>query len=284
MKTHIIAIHGLNNKPRQESLLARWRSALDEGLNRNQAGRGIGQYELEMVYWADLNYPTPLSDDDAGYTYQPYDANTPLPEYTSEWADDLVALGRQTAGGVLDFLGVVAKREILSDDLLAKLYADLAKYYQDSANRAAVQGRLAAALQAREGRNDEQLIVLSHSMGTIVAMDVLRSLDGNAGAPRVAAFITMGSPLGLPYVVYQQKKSFGKPAAPECVAQWLNFSDKRDRICFDTHLADDYAANSQGVDPVDDLIRNSHKSNPHDGHGYLRCPELSRFLAGVLTR
>lgn len=52
---------------------------------------------------------------------------------------------------------------------------------------------------------------------------------------------------------------------------WMNFSDKRERICFDPHLADATAPAPPRRAPA--------MTNPRDAHGYLRCHEGSRFFA-----
>ena len=55
---------------------------------------------------------------------------------------------------------------------------------------------------------------------------------------------------------------------------WINSPDKRERICFDPHLADATA-------PAP-AARVASMTNPHNAHGYLRCPEGSGFFAGLL--
>ena len=278
MNTHIIAIHGLNNKPAQQTLRQRWIDAIQEGLERNVNRRGSANWEIEMVYWADLGYPSPLPDDEAHYGYRRHPGDGPLPEYKSQWVDNLLTAGKGAGGSVLDLLGAVAKREIVSDALLNKQFKDLGDYYLEPGHGEKVRARLLEALARKPA--GEKVLLLAHSMGTIVAMDVLRGFErGNGSGHGIQTFITLGAPLGLPYVIYQQRENFGRPATPEGIARWGNFADKRDRICFDTHLADDYAANADKVKVVDDLIFNTHPDNPHDAHGYLRCPEFSRFFA-----
>jgi hypothetical protein len=57
---------------------------------------------------------------------------------------------------------------------------------------------------------------------------------------------------------------------PSIVAQWSNFADRRDPVAVDTHLADDYDENAQGVTVRDQLVLNTYhapgksKPNPQD--------------------
>ena len=112
MQMHIIAIHGLNNKPKQETLLQRWRAAIDEGLRKNQGWTKITPYSLEMVYWADLGYPGgPLPDDDLHYGYTPHPGDGPLPEYESQWVEDRVAGRGDLRRGHPNNLGAAARAD-----------------------------------------------------------------------------------------------------------------------------------------------------------------------------
>ena len=71
---------------------------------------------------------------------------------------------------------------------------------------------------------------------------------------------------------------------PSIVAQWSNFADRRDPVAADTHLADDYDENAQGVAVRDQLVLNTYRApgkarpNPHKIWGYLRAPEVSAVL------
>ncbi|ATX79782.1 hypothetical protein Ga0123461_1366 [Mariprofundus aestuarium] len=99
-------------------------------------------------------------------------------------------------------------------------------------------------------------MVVSHSMGTIVAYDVLRAIGKKHPQLKVARFVTIGSPLGLPHVKYKIAKENDAVRTPSVVQQWSNFADRRDPVALDVHLADDYAANAAGVQVSDGLVSN----------------------------
>ena len=76
MTTVIVGIHGLANKPAKDVLADWWETSIRAGLAKN---RGIqdGEFEFQMVYWADLLYKYPQHQDaafnfDALYNGQPY--------------------------------------------------------------------------------------------------------------------------------------------------------------------------------------------------------------------
>jgi len=272
----ILCIHGLANKPAGDILLERWRLALLEGLQKS-CHLNDPAITLNLVYWADINYPEPLNEhNDEGYRYAPYQDDV-IPEYKDGFNDQLTRFARHLGGSTLDLIGEVFDRNMISPKLLENLYQDLARYYSDDDNQTEVRNRLLEALNA-----DQPDILIAHSMGTIVAVDVLRSMETSSSAFHLPHLLTIGSPLGLPYVVFQQKQEFGDTRTPENIDSWHNFADKRDKVCFDCHLKDDYGPNSRGVSVIDDLIHNTFEDDPHRSFGYLRCPELSRTLSGFL--
>jgi len=132
-------------------------------------------------------------------------------------------------------------------------------------------------------------------MGTIIAYDVLRDLGmpGADSGVEVASLITIGFPLGLPHVYHKikEERSYDPTIrTPSIVTRsWTNYADRRDPVCADIHLADDFAPNSKSVQVVDDIVLNTyHKRgdknavNHHKSYGYLRTPELSEEVTKFL--
>jgi len=104
-----------------------------------------------------------------------------------------------------------------------------------------------AAAQAQA----ERLVVVSHSMGTMVAYDVLRNCPE---CPAVDTLITLGSPLGVREVqdelIAVDADDVDFPAAK--LRRWVNVYDPLDPVCgADPKLADDYrAVNAKTVEDV----------------------------------
>lgn len=84
-------------------------------------------------------------------------------------------------------------------------------------------------------------IVVAHSLGTIVAFEVLHAHGGP-----VPLWVTLGSPLGLRTVVLPRLRP-RPPATPAAVHRWLNYWDRDDLITARTDLAGDFAPNAAGV-------------------------------------
>lgn len=279
----IIGIHGLSNKPPEEDLRKGWRASILEGLARNCRVQ-LHDLPFELVYWRPWNYDEPIPADDNGEPYRPADGTGPLPTYEDGWRDEVVARALDVAARPLDW----AKRHFgigrLADSVLEHKLEDLALYYENQDKSRALREQLEQRLVAHSGK---RIMLIAHSMGSIVAYDTLRKLGRRQPDAALHHLVTIGSPLGLPHVIdriYQEKAAL---RTPSIVRRWTNFADRRDVVAFDVHLSDDYGANDAGVQVRDDLVVNGYegttgKANPHKSYGYLRAPEVSKVIRNFL--
>jgi len=139
-----------------------------------------------------------------------------------------------------------------------------------------------------------EIMLIAHSMGSIIAYDVLRDIGQIKGNKiKIKHFVTIGSPLGIPHVkrkILDQRiyKNENEVRTPSIVTDsWTNFADRKDPVAIDVHLRDDFKANDSGIRVVDDLVSNDYvglkgKHNHHKSYGYLRTPELSEKVLGFL--
>ncbi|MCP4218356.1 MAG: alpha/beta hydrolase [bacterium] len=302
----IIGIHGLANKPERKILEKSWKKSILEGLQKNE-GMDISDINYRMIYWADLLYMNQLHreakfDFDSHYNKEPYveaEEGT-LKEYHTTFLD-------KAKMGVLDLVGDTVdklKRDFGMDNFadwaLGKIMKDLGFYYDNErqiGNRAGYMELARKVLRddlkkiIREEK-DKEIMLIAHSMGTIIAYDVLRDLGQSEPDIEVPYFVTIGSPLGLPHVKWKIIEERGydpKVRTPTNVSKsWINYADKKDAVAIDAHLRDDYAENEKGVRVVDDLIANdykgpkSKKKNHHKSYGYLRTPEISKHIKDFL--
>lgn len=292
----IIGIHGLGNKPSKELLEKWWRQAMEEGLKANNFGTNLPKFE--MVYWADITYDKPLSDEvDMDSPYYLDEGYTKAPLYFPKESSEI-------RRKIIDFIGRQLNRIFLNDDfslnyssltdaILIKYFRDLDLYYseEDTAIQSdnqkvkdLINNRLTQVLQKYKKHD---ILLISHSMGSIISYEVL-----NFVAPKIPihTFVTIGSPLGLPQVISkiaaEQKQIDGNlhdMLTPQSISKsWYNFSDIKDKVAINYALGDDFSANNKGVKPVDFLVVNDYKmngeSNPHKSYGYLRTPEFANIL------
>lgn len=298
----IIAIHGLGNKPPKEQLVTWARMSIEEGIHN--AGANIQTPKMELVYWADILYDHPEDPNikdrrnpyflDEMYTKAPGNFKVESHEIRKRFLYSVKKLAYKI------FLNenYELRYAFVSQKLLHNYFHELEIYFTKNCKekvdincdaKKEIQNRLVEML--RKHHNDEVMLV-AHSMGTIIAFDVLSFI---ASETHIKTFVTMGSPLGVPFVISRiarqsKKKNKGhiKLQTPEAVYKnWYNFSDIEDKIAIDYKLSDDFAANSLGVKVTDKLVTNNYAMNgifnPHKSYGYLRTPEFIRALTEFLN-
>ena len=310
MSAIIVGIHGLANKPPLDVLTEWWETSLREGLEKNE-GKGDAEFRYEMVYWRDLLYMNPMHRKanfsfDKLYNSEPYipARDGALKAHNDNWLDDIRDMAGSVSGSIIDLahrhFGTDAIAKLVIDRVLRDLefYYDEERQITDHAGqqrlaRRVLMDELKDALLGLE-RNDEPIVLIAHSMGSIIAYDVLREIGREDPAFVVEHFITIGSPLGLPTVkanVHDTNKDRSKAdhvRTPTVVRQnWINFADRADPVSFDSHLGDDYGANANGIKVRDDIVLNDYvgedgERNHHKSYGYLRTPEMSGFLAPLV--
>lgn len=126
----------------------------------------------------------------------------------------------------------------------------------------------------------ERVVIVSHSMGTMIAYDVLRNCPE---CPQVETLITLGSPLGVREVqeelIAVDAKDVDFPAAK--LARWVNIYDPLDPVAgADPVLANDYAA--VGGKSVVDIKESNWGSWRHTITHYFAGTELRAQLAKAL--
>ena len=305
MEKIIIGIHGLANKPEKEILEEWWKKSITEGLEKNCS---INQqaFDFRMVFWANLLYRFQQHTDedfdfDGLYNAQPYieaEKGT-LKVYKDSWIDDFVSGIKDVGGSAIDFMMLHVNVDRITDWLLGKLVRDLDFYYDENRKirnrtnqlehaRKVLQDELKNVLLEEKGKD---IMLIAHSMGSIIAYDVLRDLGQTDLEVKISHFITIGSPLGLPLVkgkIIQERGYDPVVRTPSIVTKsWVNFADKKDKVAIDSHLRDDYDENRTGVRVIDDLVANDYKGtlgdhNHHKSYGYLRTPELSNHIKEFL--
>jgi hypothetical protein len=111
--------------------------------------------------------------------------------------------------------------------------------------------------QALDGPDGGPLVVVGHSLGTIIAYEVLMEQGRE-----VELLVTVGSPLAIAEV---QDHLARPPAVPAGVAAWCNASDLRDLVALDHTLRPEYAPQEK----VTDLLVTNDSRNHHGVTEYL---------------
>ena len=216
MSKVIVGIHGLANKPEKETLADWWEKSIREGLAKN-CGVTNPDFEFKMVYWADLLYRYPVHQEvqfnfDKLYNDEPYipGDGEEFEEYEEGIIDTVVAEGLALLGATVDFAKEHFNMVAVADWVLGKVAKDLDFYYDEKRKiddrsdppksvlaRTVLMDELKNTLEPLQG---EEIMLIAHSMGTIIAYDVLRDIGRQNSDFNLAEFVTIGSPLGLPHV------------------------------------------------------------------------------------
>jgi hypothetical protein len=306
---HVTFIHGIANKPPADDLLRLWRNALADAPEPVPLG-DLG-VTSSMVYWADLLYEKPETDLSAyegvlENTAEAVDAagGAPFPRArTPEEAAFIEALRAHMTGlsdteidaappvpaepaGALER---VPLPWFLKKAIMNTFLRDVHHYLFDVVYsppggtpvpiQQTIRKRFVATLSAPTISRPH--IVVSHSMGTVIAYDCLkRVLD----CPGVDGLVTLGSPLGLDEIQDKLQPGWSRRdgfPGERLGGGWINAFDRLDPVCgFDPSLANDFQR--AAVSAVMDIAVQNDGAWRHSANKYLRQPAVGRALRDLL--
>ncbi len=307
MGNRILFIHGRSFKPSRKVLRQLWISAVRTGIRRSRPER-LDRFDAarkEFVYYGDLSNRYLRS---TGKTYSAAkDAESrrvtladleelksnqftraryrKLPGRTS-----LKEFFADAAAGPLNWFG-------LSEKAIGMVAPDMLEYWNpDSSFGSDVRWECTEALR-RGMSSGDRLLVVAHSLGTLIAWDTLwkfsyRGEYRRFRNKRVDLFITLGCPLGDEMVKDNLigSRAAGSRRYPANLLRWENVSAEDDYISHDQKVANDYKKMLQCDLPIRSIrdhriynlsVRNG-GSNPHSSAGYLIHPKVSDLIAGWL--
>ncbi len=305
----LILIHGGSHKPEREALEALWREALLAGLDRDHAEQGgrslLAGVNVRFVYYGDLVNPLcveagAVADEALDLEDRRHDlerlarlsAKKKFRRVHYEAVPGKSALGELVADMVAPLAALG-----LTPSLLARRMPALAAYLSDAGGlREQLEARLLEPLAAALD-DDDNVMLISHGLGSVVSYDALWRLSHEAGrAPtspprRVRVWITLGSPLASDYV-RQRLRGAGEldeGRYPNRIINWYNVAAEDDYVCHDKTVADDFAGllKQHQLSLLRDyriynLAIRYGRSNPHNAVGYLIHPRVARLLADWL--
>lgn len=122
---------------------------------------------------------------------------------------------------------------------------------------------------------DVESVVVSHSLGTVVAYNVLRR-DGDDAGWKIPTFITLGSPLAVKVI----KQGLAPISHPRCAPIWFNAMDERDVVAL-------YPLDANHFDVAPSIENKTDVDNPtenrHGISGYLSDPVVARHIYQALV-
>jgi hypothetical protein len=123
--------------------------------------------------------------------------------------------------------------------------------------------------------SDSESVVVSHSLGTVVAYRILHDQGSGAGW-RVPLFVTLGSPLGVEVI----RKHLAPIGFPACAKHWFNAMDDRDVVALWPLDKNSFNVNP-AIENKTDVDNPS--ENRHNISGYLGDKEVARRIHDALV-
>ncbi len=120
---------------------------------------------------------------------------------------------------------------------------DTRRYFQNHDGVATRIRRLVADRLLASWTPDSRLLVIAHSLGSVIAFDVLWELSRRADSEiRVDQFLTIGSPLGLNFMRHRMLNATatGIEKYPTNIRRWVNLAAIGEMTALDRTFADDY--------------------------------------------
>ena len=284
MDTSAIYIHGIGKHPKAEIWKSQWDLAL---FGRPLEGQTKGAYWADILHGDEGNESFPKGSNGEHLSASEFLRYTELAsdpdarefvhclrrrfELYEEEEDN--SFSKRVFPGPNKLRGRVAKF------FLEAFVTDAASYFFVGEIRDKIKRRLSEKLNDL----DSPCVLVSHSLGTVVAYDVLREMT-HGQREKIALFVTLGSPLGIREVQHILIEQLGSLEVPSGIAAWHNFADRLDPVALDNRLANDFEALSSSAAEIQDhtIINRSildfANFNPHDSAGYLSNPEVRSLV------
>jgi hypothetical protein len=175
-------------------------------------------------------------------------------------------------------LQYIARKTGASQLVIERFLTDVAYYLDVPRIRTLVLDIVVSDVR-KAAREHDKVVLLTHSLGTVVGYDLFDVLAGSVDVP---LFITAGCPLALPVVQRNLRPASdraGKRAGPElkgAAVPWLNAFDVRDFVALEHPLANFYTGALRDE-------RTFNASDPHSIQDYLSDPDVARPIGRALA-
>jgi hypothetical protein len=306
---HVTFIHGIANKPPAADLLRIWREALANASDPLPLG-DLG-VTSELVYWANLMYErpddnvaahegvlenTPEAVDGGGGAAPPVPKTAEEAEFLERMRKRMTALSDAEIAGAppvpANPQGTLERIPLpwfIKKRVMNAFLRDVHHYLFDVEFappggtpvpiRRTIRQRFVDGLRAPMCTRPH--VVVSHSMGTVIAYDCLKRVPECSG---VDALITLGSPLGLDEIQDKLQPGWSRNAGfPSATVSggWVNVFDRLDPVCgFDPELANDFR--KSGAATVEDIAVQNDGAWRHSITKYLRQPRVCHAMRQML--
>jgi hypothetical protein len=212
------------------------------------------------------------------------------------WVDQLLSRVRLVAEDVVArFLYQTADWlpwliPLIPDKRIKSSIQETKRYFRNTDNIGCRIRELQKVPLREAARQGDKVLLIGHSMGSVIAFDALWELHHLEGITRcVDCFLTVGSPLGLKFVQHRLLCN-GKEHPrryPGNLRTWVNISALGDLVALDPSLQKDFGemVTRHYVENIDDKhdgiynhFRDEKGLNVHRSYGYLVNPVVDQVI------
>jgi hypothetical protein len=197
----------------------------------------------------------------------------PATDVSSLVTGDVAERGRAVARGPQNWRFVLAMLRALDETPLGgKAIDEVTRDVWVYLTFAGIQSKIDAIVD--QAFSNEPCIVIAHSLGTIVAYNILSR--HSARSPEIPLFLTLGSPLGIRAISARLQKPLESPPG---VGRWVNARDPRDVVALHP-LDSDYFNILPAIEDFSEV--DNFMPNRHSIEGYLADPFVIRCIKDAL--
>jgi len=254
----ILLVHGRGMNGRDTAATRTlWLDALNAGAKSVSKTALIADRDVRLVWYADVL--DPMSGNSCSYG-----ANDPRARRDATGDPELKSFASMVGSFLTTLSSFVTDTESMSE--LRSLSGDAA-FLGDAHKRCAAEQRLGDAID-RAGREGRPVILVAHSLGSLVAYDYLTSRRDTGAVQQV---VSIGSPLGSAELRHlliggDSTESFGLPAS---VRAWINVRSAADMFAMPLSFGRDLVAATPPDEP-----------DAHEMIGYLRSSMTASAILG----
>ena len=290
----IIFVPGLKPKPPPEIYGPELQRVLAAALERNRPGASKALVErtdtFVVIGWTSLFYGSDVELDRSGIA-ELVSGQQPTEEDLRDidaWSQRLLRRAH-VVGDAVPALG-----RLFASPATRLMMHDASRYLK---NRAGIAGGVRALLHTTlesAWRAGKRVLLVGHSLGSVIAYDTLWELSHRAAAAegRIELFITLGSPLGTHFIrrSLQGAHAEGVERYPTNVDRWLNFAARGDTTALHPRLRPFFREmlDLGLIQTIEDHVeltnhfRGSGGLNVHEVFGYLAQPAVAAAIAAWL--
>ena len=279
MTKKLVFIHGRAQQNKDsKALKAEWIASFKEGLAKSGLALPISETDIRFPYYGDTLEDLVKGVDPASAAK--VIIRGPKSEAEREFIQDIMEEIRKKAkisktevaaaipaevvergplnwGWVQGILKVIDRRVPFGSSTSVALFTkDVFEYLTKAAITSAINNGVLEAIKP-----GEPTVVVSHSLGTVVAYKILRE-EGKKRGWDIPLFVTLGSPLGVTRI----RQSLAPTSHPECAKSWFNGYDERDVVALYPLKDPHFRITPKIINKTD--VKN-HTENRHGIGGYL---------------